>query len=143
MNEILEWIKANTRPLLIGSIVIIVLSATVGFLLGVTKRESPAGENHEPVAAEERLAAGSLNENKGLQLFLPEPVIPALDDANFKYSFYLDGDDSEIEELELIPIKFSELLKYRKIGFESNIKAFQFNNEELEIITGKDELVEP
>ena len=144
MNEILEWIKANTRLVLISSIIIIVLSASIGFFLGVTRRERLAGENYEHDAAGERFTAGSFTENKDMPLFLPKPVIPDLDGANFKYSFYLDdNDDSEIGELELIPVKFSELLKYREIGFESNIKAFQFNNEELDIITGKDELVEP
>ena len=56
---------------------------------------------------------------------------------------YFDEDESKTSELELIPVKISELLRYRKIGLESNIKAFQFNNEELDIITGKIELVEP
>lgn len=143
MNEILEWIKANTRLVMIGAIVIIVLSTAIGFLLGLTKRERGTGESFELDAAGERLTASSLTENKDLPLLLPAPVIPTLDEASFKYSFYLDEDDSKTDELELIPVKISELLKYREIGFESNIKAFQFNNEELDIITGKNELVEP
>lgn len=143
MNEILEWIKANTRLVMIGAIVIIVLSTAIGFLLGLTKRERGTGESFELDAAGERLTASSLTENKDLPLLLPAPVIPTLDEASFKYSFYLDEDDSKTDELELIPVKISELLKYREIGIESNIKAFQFNNEELDIITGKNELVEP
>ena len=128
---------------MIGAIVVIVLSTMIGFLLGLTKREHPTGEGFKLDAAGERLTASSLTENKDRPLLLPAPVIPSLDEAIFKYSFYLDGDDSKTDGLELIPVKISELLKYREIGIEFHIKAFQFNNEELDIITGKNELVEP
>jgi len=143
LNEIVEWIKANTRQVMIGAIVVIVLSTTIGFLLGLAQRERGTEESFELDAAWEKLTASSLTENKDRQLLLPAHVIPPLDKASFKYSFYFDEDDSKTGELELIPVKISELFKYRKIGLESNIKAFQFNNEELNIITGKNELVEP
>jgi hypothetical protein len=128
---------------MIGAVVIIVLSAVIGFLLGLAKRDPGTVESFELDAAGERLTASSLAENKDLPLLLPAPVIPNLDVDGFKYLFYLDEDDSKTDEFEFIPVKISELLKYREIGFESNIKAFQFNNEELDIITGKNELVEP
>ncbi len=126
---------------MIGAIVVIALSTSIGFLLGLTKREHPSGKSFELDAAGG--PASSLTENRDRLLLLPAPVIPHLDEASFKYSFYFDEDNSITGELELIPVKISELLKYREIGIESNIKAFQFNNEELDIITGKNELVEP
>ena len=143
MNEIFEWVKTNSRLVLFGTVAAIVLSTFIGFLLGLSKRE-PAPETKVQIdIADEAINAGSLKEIKGKRLLLPEPVIPILNEVKNKYSFYLDEDRSSAKGLELIPEKISDLLKHRDIGLDSDIKAFQFNNEELDIITDKTELAEP
>jgi hypothetical protein len=143
LNDLFEWVKANARLVLLGTIAAILLSIVIGFLLGLAKRGRSPESRIQIDAVDEPVTESILAEKKEKIMLLPRPVIPILNEGKNKYSFYLDGDNSEAGRLELIPVKISDLLRHREIGLDLDIKAFQFNNEELDIITDKNELVEP
>ena len=143
MNEIFEWVKANVRIVLLGTIAAIVISILIGFLLGLAKSRPDPEARIRIDTIDEQIAAESLTKKREKRLLLPAPVIPILNEVKNKYSFYLDEDISNASGLELLPAKISDLLKHRDIGLDSDIKAFQFNNEELDIITDKNDLAEP
>ena len=106
------------------------------------KRRSRIKETFSP-ELEIEISSSSLSEDGRLELFIPEPVLPQVSDQFFDYSFYFDQNKDYIKSMELLPVKISELLKYRRIGITSDIKPFQINNKELDIIIQKDELAEP
>jgi hypothetical protein len=119
-------------------VVLVIISATVGFTIGTLKRKSP------PLNIETDILSSPLLSETGLPpLLMPHPVIPHRSDQFVEYSFYLEDHEDDLDKIHMIPVKISDLLKYRSIGEPVNIKPFQFQNRELDIIINKNELAEP
>ncbi len=141
MNNFLEWIKSNTRIVIITLLGLVIISIIIGFGVGVVKRqpsESRVSIEEEQISIEEYV------QNKREQLlFIPQPVVPQINGEKPEYSFYYNQKNLILEDLEVIPAKLSELIESKDFGIESDIKAFQFMGEELDILTEKEELFEP
>lgn len=143
MNKLIEWISENIVLAVIATVVLLFISTTVGFTIGAVKRRAAGKESFETGVGRDLHQENALPVKKQQSLLLPGPSIPAAGGENDEYSFYLDRDESNINALNIIPVKISELLRYRDIGFKSDIKAFQFQNEELDVLIKKDELAQP
>ena len=142
MNNFYNWIKNNTRLVMI-IMILIILSAAVGFTIGTIKRRAYRKDISFSDMEIDSLTSSALSDNQKPPFLMPEPVVPHIGDQFLKNLFYFDQNDSDLEKLKMIPVRISELLKYRDIGITSDIKPFQFHNEELDIITKKEELAEP
>lgn len=143
MNKLIEWVKENIILAVIVSVGLLFISATVGFTIGIVKRRSAGKESFEIGVSRDFFQENTMPVKKQQSLLLPKPLILTADEEYYEYSFYLDRDESNINELSIIPVKLSELLKYRDIGLKSDIKVFQFQNEELDVVIKKDELAQP
>ena len=142
MNELLNWIKENVRVAIIGFVLLFIIVTALGFFLGTMKRRSRIKEAFSPELEIEISSLPSSVEGRP-ELFIPEPVLPQVSDQFFDYLFYFDQNKDHIKNMELLPVKISELLKYRRIGITLDIKPFQFHNVELDVIIQRDELAEP
>jgi len=142
LNELIDWIRDNSRSVIIGVCSLLVLSVAVGVAIGVGKRKS--AEDMLAVTEKEAvLSSLSTTEKDGVQLLLPEPYTPELGKTFLEYTSYIERHKDDLERIELIPFKLSDILQFRNPGEPVDIKPFQFNNEELDIVTGKYELAEP
>lgn len=142
MNELLNWIKENVRVAIIGFALLFIIVTALGFFLGTMKRRSRIEDTFSP-ELEIEISSFTLSEDGKPELFIPEPVLPQVSDQFVDYSFYFDQNKAFIRNMELLPVRISELLKYRRIGIKSDIKPFQINNKEFDIIIQRDELAEP
>lgn len=143
MNKLIEWVKENVILAVIVSVGLLFISAAVGFTIGIVKRRSAGKESFEIGVSRDFFQENTMPVKKQQSLLLPKPLILTAGGEYYEYSFYLDRDESNINELSIIPVKLSELLKYRDIGLKSDIKVFQFQNEELDVVIKKDELAQP
>ena len=142
MNEFLNWIKENVRITIIGLALLFIIVTALGFLLGTIKRRSMIEDTFSP-ELEIEISSSTLSDDGRPKLFIPEPVLPQVHDQFVDYSFYFDQNKDFINNVELLPVRISELLKYRRIGITSDIKPFQIHNKEFDIIIQRDELAEP
>ena len=142
MNELLNWIKENVRIVIIGFALLFIIVTALGFLFGTMKRRSLIEDTFSP-ELEIEISNFTLSEDGKPELFIPEPVLPQVHDQFVDYSFYFDQNKDFINNVELLPVRISELLKYRRLGIASDIKPFQIHNREFDIITQRDELAEP
>lgn len=142
MNELIDWIRDNSRSLIIGICALLVLSAAVGAAIGVVKRRS--AENMMSVKKEEAgLSSPGISEEEGIQLLLPGAYTPELGGTFLEYTSYIERHKDDLESMELIPLRLSDILQFRNPGEFVDIKPFWFNGEEIDIVTGKNELAEP
>jgi hypothetical protein len=142
LNELIDWVRENARSVIIGVCALLVLSVAVGAAIGMVRRRS--SEDIMPVMKEEEwLSSIGASGKDGPKLLLPEPYTPELGKTFLEYTTYIERHKEGIERIELIPFKLSDILKSRNPGEPVDIKPFQFNNEEMDIVTGKYELAEP
>lgn len=142
MNNFLEWIKSNTRIVIITFLGLVIISAIIGFGVGVVKRQ-PSSESMVSIEQEQISIEEYVPDNREQLLFIPQPVVPQINGEKSEYSFYYNQKNLKLDDLELVPAKPSELIESKDFGIESDIKAFQFMGEELDILTEKEELFEP
>ncbi len=142
LNELIDWIKENSRLVIIGVCALLILSAAVGAIIGVGKRKS--AEDLTSVSMEEKtLLSPSIWEKEGVQLLLPEPYTPRPERKFLEYTSYIEVHKDDLEKIHLLPIKLSDILQFRLPGEPVDIKPFRFNDEELDIVTTSNELAEP
>jgi hypothetical protein len=138
LNEFLEWIRDNVKTLIVVFIGMLVISVFIGILSGSAKRRAEVRTTFSP----EQLITEKEPEEAELELLMPEPVMPFESEAS-EYSFFFNADYFNVNELELLPIKTSDLLKNRGIGKEDDVRSFRLGAEELDVLTMGDELSEP
>jgi hypothetical protein len=122
---------------LIFFIFLVLLASGVGFILGTVKGRS----SRSLPEIEESVSTLIVPEQR--RLLLPDPAIPQVIDPFPSFSFYFELTDLSQEELQPLPARVSELLRYRDVGVESNIQSFQFRSEEYEVLMQKEQLAEP
>lgn len=143
MNNFIEWINENIRVVILFSLGLVLLSFVIGLSIGLAKRKSQR-EKLLTIKQEQRvLNEKSILTKKEKTFLMPKPVIPPIGKGFSGYEFHFSQNDINIENLELIPIKLSELLKYSRIGLTPEIEPFQFSGEELEVLIYKNEIAEP
>jgi len=141
LNELIDWIKENSRLVIIGVCALLILSAVVGAIIGMGKRRS--AEDLTSVSMEdETLLSPAISEERG-QLLLPEPYTPRLGRTFLEYTSYIEVHKDELERIHLLPVKLSDILQFRLPGEPVDIKPFRFSGEELDIVTTRNELAEP
>ena len=143
MNDFFGWIRDNKRVVITIVVFLVVFSAVVGFITGTIKRRSSASQTK--IAEIEKIIESRTEfaEKGKHKLLMPNPVIPHITEPFPKFTFYLDSSDADVKDLRPLPVRISELLRYRDVGISTDIKPFQFHNEETDILTVKDELAEP
>ena len=138
LNDFIEWIKENSKTVIVIFIGMIIISVVIGALSGSAKRRS---EELETFSVERQIMETEPEETE-VEFLIPGPIIP-VESGNLEYSFYFDQDYFNVDELELIPIKTSELLKSRGIGKEDDVRSFHLGGEEQDVLSVVDELSEP
>ncbi|UCB44353.1 MAG: hypothetical protein JSV25_08990 [Spirochaetota bacterium] len=138
MSDFLEWIKENSRTVIIIVVGMIILSVIIGVLTGSAKRRA---EMLEIFSVEKEIIETEIGGTHP-ELLLPEPIIP-VESGILEYSFFFDQDYFNVDELTLAPLQISELLKSRGIGKENDVSSFNLGGEEQGVLTVADELSEP
>ena len=139
MNDFIGVLRSNVKIIVPAAVIVIVLAIVIGVIVGLSGRSEVevVGDDFEL-----RLREMELDRDK-TGLLIPGPVVPRLFDEDAPETFYLEHHPEYIESFELMQISVSELIEYRKRGVEVHFKPFQIENEELDILTVKDELAEP
>ncbi len=139
MNDVLSIIRKNLKLIIFIALGCILFSAVLGLVIGLLRNPSQSDYLDEiELSAEE----GRTRE-RDVGFIMPAPIIPNLGDDDLEHTFYFDRHPEFIDSIEMIPIKISELIRYRKRGLQSDLKPFEFMGEELDILTTQDELAEP
>ena len=139
MSDFLEPVRKNLKVIVVAAVAAIAVAVAVGFIIGMSQRK-PAFEELEAMP----FTAGTKEPVQGVTgLLIPQPVFPriAADDEHGTLSF--DRHPEFIDEIELMPVKLSELIMHRERGVQSEVKPFQFMGEELDILTSVNEIAEP
>jgi hypothetical protein len=138
LNEFLEWMRKNAMALAAGAAGLLVLSAVIGFVIGRSQRGS-ATRNGE---AKEVQPNGVRFETSNSSM-LPAPIVPDIDEGSPSFSFILDGADAFLADMELLPLRYSDLLANRAADVQPHVKPFVLNNEEFDVLMEANELAEP
>jgi hypothetical protein len=136
LNDFPQWIRNNITVIIIAFAASLTVSVVVGSLIGNAAKKR-AGT---PAVSVGDVGGSALTPEPSL--LLPEPVVPSMTDSS-PYSFYFDADYYDIDEEELIPVSFSEMLQSGSFGEDIGIKPFSLRGTELEVLTVTDELSEP
>jgi hypothetical protein len=138
LNDLLEWIREHSKTVIIIFIGMLIISVIIGILSGSAKRRIETLETFSP----EKQLMETKSEESEVELLIPRPIIP-FERGILEYSFFFDQDYFNVDELELIPVKTSELLKSRGIGKEDDVRSFHLGGQEQGVLTVADELSEP
>jgi len=142
LNDFLEWIRKNPRYAALVLAGLMLFSAGIGTVLGISRRNRESGT--EEIEYSELLGIEVKKlEEKFYSTTIPSPVVPSFQEEGLKFSFYLDENPIQVESEDLLKGSISELLKYRNVGVECDIKPFRFKNQEMDVLTRIQELVEP
>ena len=136
MNDFIAVLRSNVKIIVPATVIVIVLAILIGVIVGLS------GRSEVEVNVELRFREMELDRDE-TGLLIPGPVVPHLFDDDAPGTFYLEDHPVYIESFELMQVSVSELIEYRKRGVEVHFKPFQIENEELDILTVKDELAEP
>ncbi len=136
MNDFIAVLRSNVKIIVPAAVIVIVLAIVIGVIVGLS------GRSEVEVNVELRFREMELDRDE-TGLLIPGPVVPRLFDEDAPETFYLEHHPEYIESFELMQVSVSELIEYRKRGVEVHFKPFQIENEELDILTVKDELAEP
>jgi len=142
LNSILEWIRKNPRNTAIILISMILFSAAVGAVLGILNRKKEYVNTETGYSELFGIEKKELDK-KFPSIAIPSPVVPSLPEEEMDFLFYLDENPIMVESKDLVRGNISEILKYREVGVKCDIKPFQFKNQEMEVLTRIEELVEP
>jgi hypothetical protein len=138
LNDFIAVLRSNVKIIVPVAVIVIVLAIVIGVIVGLSGRSEVEVTGDD---VELRLREMELDRDE-TGLLIPGPVVPRLyDDA--PETFYLEQHPDYIESSEFMQVSVSELIEYRKRGVEVHFKPFQIENEELDILTVKDELAEP
>jgi len=141
LNNFSDWINQNKRSLIFLFVALVVLSSLIGSIFGIIRSKSYIDKSSLAQKEENTVVKRTIKEKN--ILLLPYPIIPNFDENFSEYQFYFNEENSNLSSLRLIPITPEELMKYKSINIENEIKAFEFDNEKLDILTEKKELSEP
>ena len=136
MNDFIAVLRSNVKIIVPAAVIVIVLAIVIGVIVGLRGRS----EGEVNVELQLREIEPDRDETG---LLIPGPVVPRLFDEDAAETYYLEHHPGYIESFELMQVSVSELIEYRKRGVEVHFKPFQIENEELDILTVKDELAEP
>lgn len=133
-NELMKQLSRNPRNLVLIMVGVLALSVLIGLLVGLARRKALLREMRAGI--EETVEPRT---EKPAGLLLPDPVsLPGETDADFHFYLEEHGPD-----LELLPIRVSDLLKNRSVGVEVDFKPFVYSGEELDVLSPQHELAEP
>ena len=138
LNDFLEWIRENSKTVIIIFVGMLVVSVLIGILSGSAKRRTEALETFSP----EKQIMETKSDESEVELLIPGPIVP-VERGILEYSFFFDQDYFNVDELELVPVKTSELLNSRGIGKEDDVRSFHLGGQEQGVLTLTDELSEP
>jgi len=142
LDDFVNWLRRNSRYLLYLTIVLVILSSLFGFFMGMLKKRSLIGGNRPYGEVEKNIVKESKHQKKEKNLLLPSPILPDFDEDFSEYEFYFNQNNSNQDNLKLIPITPSQLIKNKAINIDETIKPFEFDNERLDILTNKNELLD-
>lgn len=133
-SELMHRLFENPRILVLAAGGVLLLSVLIGLFAGLARRQdllrSMRDGLEETVPNVEREPAG---------LLLPGPVPPP-GGENQKYRFHLEEHGPD---LDLLPVKVSDLLRNRAVGVDVEYKPFIYSGEELDVLSPENELAEP
>jgi hypothetical protein len=139
LNDILSIIRKNSKLILFAALGCILLSAALGLAIGLLRNPSQPDFLDEI----ERMAEESRPGEKDIGFIMPAPIVPGFGGEDLDHTFYFDRHPEFIDNIEMVPVKISELILYRKKGLQLDLKPFEFMGEELDVLTTQDELAEP
>ena len=146
MDNLLKWISDNLKVVIFLLAGIIIFSVFLGLIIGLASKPKKSfnKELNRQLTKLEQSINNQQKTNKAqanVTFLIPPEVELGIDDIfNNKY-----GDELSylLENLRLRHIKLSDLINERSMGETTSIKPVIFNSEEKNIITLKNEIIEP
>ncbi len=141
-NEVVSILRENARIIVIGAFGVIVLSAAIGFVAGITQRKKVQESSRRTHQVEGKYSGGvEFSEGAGV-IPIPDPIIPKSADSS-GFMLYNDRYSDILDSTEMDFGKLSDLFGGIDMGLSVDIKPFVFKGEEMDILTDREDIIEP
>lgn len=133
-SELAKKFTGNPRNLVLVAAGVLALSVLIGLFAGLAGRKTLLRDMRAGI---EEAPRPTIVEHVGM--LLPAPVLLP-DDGDRTFHFFLE---EQGPDLDLLPVRVSDLLRNRAVGVEVECKPFIYSGEELDVLSPQHELAEP